>query len=94
MVMFEKRMEGFWRIHESQGHRLRNESGNTTLHFATTYDTKFMNTWFEKKESNLITFKSGTNIIQIDIINTDHPHRWKDEIGSLKMVWSSVDESN
>ncbi len=69
MVMFEKDIGGFETVHGGQRQGVWNESGDYILDFATTYDLILTNTWF-KKDSHLITFKSGTNVSQIDFILT------------------------
>ena len=44
----------------------RNAPGNSILDFALSYDLILANTWFRKRESHLITFRSGSNASQID----------------------------
>ena len=44
----------------------RNEPGNSILYFALSYDLILANTWFKKRESHMITFRSGSNTSQID----------------------------
>lgn len=62
MAMLEKMVGGSKSIHGGQGHRVRSESGYTIPNFATTYDMMLQNTWFKRRDSHFITFKSVTNI--------------------------------
>ena len=52
----------------------RNEEGERVLQMAQTYDLAILNTFFEKKEEHLITFKSGGNRSVIDYIATRRDH--------------------
>ncbi|XP_021840371.2 uncharacterized protein [Spinacia oleracea] len=58
--------DGFESIHGGFGYGERNEAGNAILDFALAYDLGIMNTWFEKRESHLVTYRSGGNASQID----------------------------
>ncbi|XP_021853762.1 uncharacterized protein [Spinacia oleracea] len=58
--------DGFESIHGGFGYGERNEAGNDILDFALAYDLGIMNTWFEKRESHLVTYRSGDNASQID----------------------------
>ncbi|XP_056690259.1 uncharacterized protein [Spinacia oleracea] len=58
--------DGFESIHGGFGYGERNEAGNAILDFALAYDLGIMNTWFEKRESHLVTYRSGDNTSQID----------------------------
>lgn len=40
--------EGFERVHGGQGYGVMNESRDSILNFAITYDLISMNTWFKK----------------------------------------------
>ncbi|XP_056691977.1 uncharacterized protein [Spinacia oleracea] len=53
-------------IHGGFGYDDRNEAGNAILDFALAYDLGIMNTWFEKRHSDLVTYRSGGNMSQID----------------------------
>ena len=57
---------GFDSVHGGFGFGERNESGNSILDFALSYDLILANTWFRKRESHLITFRSGSSASQID----------------------------
>ena len=48
----------------------RNEPDNSILDFALSYDLILANTWFRKRESDLITFRSGSSANQIDFFLT------------------------
>ena len=56
----------------------RNEEGDRVVEFANTFDLVIANTWFTKTRSQLITFKSGNSVSQIDYILTNR--------GSLKDI--------
>ncbi|XP_056684315.1 uncharacterized protein [Spinacia oleracea] len=56
----------FESIHGGFGYGERNEAGNAILDFALAYDLGIMNTWFEKRDSHLVTYRSGDNTSQID----------------------------
>jgi hypothetical protein len=58
--------DGFESIHGGYGIGERNESGERILDFGLSYDMILANTWFRKRESHLVTFKSGVNTSQID----------------------------
>ena len=59
---------GIERFTGGLGYGVKNELGGAILDFATMYDLILTNTWFKKKESHLIPFKSGTNVRQINFI--------------------------
>ena len=48
----------------------KNEPNNSILDFTLSYDLILANTWFRKRESHLITFKSGSSASQIDFLLT------------------------
>ena len=54
----------------------RNERGNSILDFGFSYDLILSKTWFRKRESHLITFRSGTSVSHIDFFLT-----WKVDKG-------------
>ncbi|XP_021835669.1 uncharacterized protein [Spinacia oleracea] len=58
--------DGFESIHCDFGYGERNEAGNAILDFALAYDLEIMNTWFEKRDSHLVTYRSGDITSQID----------------------------
>lgn len=68
MAMLEKRgiWNNLWRFRVWSNKWVR----RCILDFTKTYDLILMNTWFKKRDSHLISFKSGTNISQIDFILT------------------------
>ncbi|XP_061359419.1 uncharacterized protein LOC133303515 [Gastrolobium bilobum] len=61
-----KSNRGFDRIHGGFGYGTRNETGEDILNVALAYDLMLVNTFFQKRESHLITFHSGHNRSQID----------------------------
>ncbi|XP_065866604.1 uncharacterized protein, partial [Euphorbia lathyris] len=60
------RRDGFESVHGGYGFGDKNEAGNDILEFASAYDLSIMNTWFMKRTSHLVTYRSGGNASQID----------------------------
>lgn len=54
------------RIHGGWGFGGRNSDGEAILQAASAFDLAVVNTWFQKKEQHLITYKSGHHKTQID----------------------------
>lgn len=52
---------GYGRVHGGYGFRVRNKAGKTIIEFAMAYDLIIANTYFKKRDENLVTFKSGLN---------------------------------
>jgi hypothetical protein len=52
---------GFESVYGGQGFGDRNEVGTEILNFALAYDLTIVNTWFKKRDSHLVTFRSGLN---------------------------------
>jgi hypothetical protein len=50
------------------GYGSRNQEGEDVLNFTLAYDLLIANTLFRKRESHLITFRSGQHSSQIDFI--------------------------
>ena len=61
-----KDRRGYEMVHGGHGFGDRNDSGEAILDFAVAYDLIVANTFFRKRDEYLITFKSGTNMSQID----------------------------
>ena len=59
---------GFERVHEGFRYGSRSQVGEDVLNFALTYDLLIANTVFKKRESHLVTFRSGQHSSQIDFI--------------------------
>ncbi|KAK9683810.1 hypothetical protein RND81_10G166300 [Saponaria officinalis] len=59
---------GFENIHGGFGFGEKNEAGSDILDFALAYDLGIMNTWFEKRQSHLVTYRSGGHASQIDFL--------------------------
>jgi len=57
---------GYERNHGGHGHGLRNAEGESILRIAQAHDLAVVNTFFQKKEEHLLTFKSGASRSQID----------------------------
>jgi len=58
--------DGFEGVHGGFGFGEKNEAGSTILDFALAYDLGIMNTWFRKRESHIVTYRSGGHASQID----------------------------
>jgi hypothetical protein len=50
---------GFERVHGGFGYGSRNQEGEDVLNFTLAYDLLIANTFFRKRESHLVTFRSG-----------------------------------
>ncbi|XP_047029965.1 uncharacterized protein LOC124637498 [Helicoverpa zea] len=57
---------GYERVHGGRGFGTRNASGETLLQAASAFDLAITNTWFNKREEHLVTYKSGHHATQID----------------------------
>ena len=66
---------GFENVHGGYGFGDRNDTGNSILDFAVSYDMILANTWFRKLDSFLITYRSGGNAGQIDFFFTRRVRR-------------------
>ena len=66
---------GYQGIHGGFGFGSRNEEGINILDFASTHDLILANTHFIKRESHMITFKSGQTMSQIDFLLTRKSNR-------------------
>ena len=67
--------DGFDRVHGGFGYGTRNEAGEDVLNVALAYDLMLTNTFFRKRESHLVTFRSGQNCSQIDFFLTRREDR-------------------
>ena len=65
---------GFERIHGGHGYGALNEDGEHTLQFAQAYDLAIANSFFQKRESHLITYQSGGHRFQIDFMLVSRRH--------------------
>ena len=61
---------GFETAHGGFGFGSRNPEGEEVLDFAVAFDLMLANTFFQKRESHLVTFSSGQHTSQIDFILT------------------------
>src|ERR1041384_3289779 len=68
---------GYGKVHGGFGFGTRNEEGKSILDFVVAYDLVLANTCFKKRESHLITFKSGRTQSQIDFILTRRREKGK-----------------
>ena len=60
----------FQRVHGGKGYGQRNREGEKILEIMESLDFALVNTFFNKNEEHLITYKSGGNSSQIDFIMT------------------------
>ena len=60
---------GYEMVHGVYSFGDRNDFGEAILDFALAYDLIVENTFFRKRDDNLITFKSGHNMSQIDFFS-------------------------
>ncbi|XP_048000280.1 uncharacterized protein LOC125237330 [Leguminivora glycinivorella] len=58
--------DGYERVHGGWGYGMRNSEGETLLQAAVAFDLAVLNTWFQKRDQHLITYKSGNHATQID----------------------------
>ncbi|XP_048483178.1 craniofacial development protein 2-like [Plutella xylostella] len=58
------------RVHGGKGFGSRNFEGECILEMATAFDLALVNTYFQKKDEHLITYKSGQHATQIDYMLT------------------------
>jgi len=65
---------GFERIHGGHGYGALNVNGEHTLQFAQAYDLAIANSFFQKRESHLITYQSGGHRFQIDFMLVSRRH--------------------
>ena len=56
-----EKTEGYEEVHGGKGFGMRNTEGELLLEFADARDLTVMNTWFEKKENQKVTYESGGN---------------------------------
>ncbi|XP_074276968.1 uncharacterized protein LOC141600622 [Silene latifolia] len=75
---------GFENIHGGFGFGERNEAGSDIFDFALAYDLGIMNTWFEKRHSHLVTYRSGGNASQIDFLLVRNV--WRKEYTDCKVI--------
>ena len=60
------KVDGYHRVHGGSGFGVRNESGRDLLDFASAHDLMVVNTFFKKRDDQLISFRSGGRYTQID----------------------------
>ena len=63
---------GGYTAHGGYGYGTRNLEGNLILEFCTAQDMYLCNTYFKRKEEQLLTYSSGGSQSQIDFIITNH----------------------
>ena len=66
--------DGFEREHGGNGYGQRNDEGEDVLRFAKAYNLAIVNTFFNKREDHIITYKSGQRSFTIDYILTRRPN--------------------
>ena len=60
----------FQRVHRGTGYGQRNREGEKILESMESLDLALVNTFFNKREEHIITYKTGGNSSQIDFIMT------------------------
>ncbi|CAH2099151.1 unnamed protein product [Euphydryas editha] len=60
--------DGYERVHGGRGHGVRNQDGETLLEAALAFDLAIANTFYQKREQHIITYRSGLHSTQIDYI--------------------------
>ncbi|XP_047488085.1 craniofacial development protein 2-like [Penaeus chinensis] len=63
-----KRSDGYQRVRGGKGHGQRNTEGERILECAESLDMAVVNTFYQKRDEHLITFKSGQHATQIDYV--------------------------
>ena len=66
--------DGFEREHGGNGYGQINDEGEDVLRFAQAYNLAIVNTFFNKREEHLITYKRGQRSSTIDYILTRRPN--------------------
>ena len=66
---------GFEEVHGGWGVGARNEAGRAILEAAVAHELVLMNTWFERREGQLVTFSRKDCKTQIDYILVKKDHR-------------------
>ena len=66
--------DGFESEHGGHGYGQRNDEGWDVLRFAQAYNLAIVDTFFNKREEHLITYKSGQRSSPIDYILTRTPN--------------------
>ena len=71
---------GYNNVHGGHGLDVVNEDGIQVLYFATAYEMRIMNTFYQKRINHLVTYSSGGRESQIDYIMLTHillaSHEW------------------
>ncbi|KAK9664956.1 hypothetical protein RND81_14G079800 [Saponaria officinalis] len=75
---------GFENIYGGFGFGEKNEAGSDILDFALAYDLGIMNTWFEKRQSHLVTYRSGGHASQIDFLLVRNA--WRKDYTDCKVI--------
>ncbi|KAL6580722.1 hypothetical protein OROMI_006645 [Orobanche minor] len=78
------KLDGFESVHGGFGFGDRNEAGNGILDFALAYDLGIMNTWFEKRDSHLVTYRNRGNASQIDFFLVRNV--WRKSFTNCKVI--------
>lgn len=60
--------DGFQQVHGGKGYGRRNKEGEKILECAESVDMAIVNTFYEKPDEHLITYKSGSHATQIDYV--------------------------
>ncbi|KAL6502451.1 hypothetical protein OROHE_024456 [Orobanche hederae] len=76
--------DGFESVHGGFGFEDMNEAANGILDFALAYDLGIMNTWFEKRDSHLVTYRNGGSASQIDFFLVRNV--WRKSFTNCKVI--------
>lgn len=76
--------DGFESVHGGFGFGEKNDAGSSILDFALSYDLGIMNTWFKKRESHLVTYRSGGHASQIDFFLVRNA--WRKSYTNCKVI--------
>ncbi|XP_063595366.1 uncharacterized protein LOC134772326 [Penaeus indicus] len=63
-----KRSDGYQRVHGGKGYVQRNTEGERILECAESLNMAVVNTFYQKRDEHLITYKSGQHATQIDYV--------------------------
>ena len=75
---------GYDNVHGGHGYGERNTEGARILEFATANDLLVGNTWFIKRDSHLVTYRSGDFRTQIDYVL--YPKHYRKAVTNVKVI--------
>ncbi|XP_065319283.1 craniofacial development protein 2-like [Gordionus sp. m RMFG-2023] len=68
---------GYERNHGGYGHGLKNKEGEKLLQVSQAYDMAIVNTYFQKREDHIVTYRSGKHFSQIDYLLIWRKDLWR-----------------